>query len=57
MEEETVPEPLKEIKVTSSVLEAFDLLKAPKDETKLIGGSKIISQLAGSEVRNLFSSV
>ncbi|CAB3246386.1 unnamed protein product [Arctia plantaginis] len=49
MKEETVSEPQKEIKVTSSVLEAFDLLKDAKDETKLIGGSKIISQLVVNE--------
>lgn len=40
----------KESKVTASVLDAFDLLKAPKDDAKLLGGSKIISQLHGSEV-------
>lgn len=39
-----------ESKVTASVLDAFDLLKAPKDDAKLLGGSKIISQLHGSEV-------
>lgn len=37
-------------KVSPSVLDAFDLLKAPKDDAKLTGGSKIISQLQGSEV-------
>ncbi|XP_026740402.1 myb-binding protein 1A-like protein [Trichoplusia ni] len=39
----------KENKVSASVLDAFDLLKAPKDDAKLNGGSKIISQLHGSE--------
>lgn len=43
----------KESKVSASVLDAFDLLKAPKDDAKLNGGSKIISQLHGSEVRFL----
>lgn len=41
----------KESKVTASILDAFDLLKAAKDDAKLNGGSKIISQLHGSEVR------
>ncbi|KAJ0173013.1 hypothetical protein K1T71_011189 [Dendrolimus kikuchii] len=39
----------KDIKVTPSVLDAFDLLKAPKDDAKIIGGVKIISQLQGNE--------
>ncbi|KAJ8711363.1 hypothetical protein PYW07_008605 [Mythimna separata] len=50
MKEETeVNKPQTESKVTASVLDAFDLLKAPKDDAKLLGGSKIISQLHGSE--------
>ncbi|XP_021182445.3 myb-binding protein 1A-like protein [Helicoverpa armigera] len=40
---------VKENKVTASVLDAFDLLKEPKDDVKLNGASKIISQLQGSE--------
>ncbi|CAH0696839.1 unnamed protein product [Spodoptera exigua] len=39
----------KDSKVTASVLDAFDLLKSPKDDAKLVGGSKIISRLHGSE--------
>lgn len=47
---ETANNPLTGMKVSSSVLDAFDLLKAPGDDGKLTGGSKIISQLQGSEV-------
>lgn len=52
-EESNSLKPQIENKVTASVLDAFDLLKAPKDDAKLTGGSKIISQLQGSEVRFL----
>ncbi|KAI5634074.1 DNA polymerase phi domain-containing protein [Phthorimaea operculella] len=45
-EEEVVP---KEPKVTASVLDAFDLLKAQRDEEKITGGTKIVSQLQGGE--------
>ncbi|XP_075984226.1 MYB binding protein 1a [Anticarsia gemmatalis] len=48
-EESDAVKPQVESKVTASVLDAFDLLKAPKDDVKLNGGSKIISQLQGSE--------
>ncbi|XP_026755011.2 uncharacterized protein LOC113515073 [Galleria mellonella] len=41
--------PQKDLKVTASVLDSFDLLKATKDEEKLNGGVKIISQLQNSE--------
>lgn len=37
-------------KPNASVLDAFDLLKAPKDDGKLIGGAKIIAQLQSNEV-------
>lgn len=37
-------------KPSASVLDAFDLLKASKDDGKLIGGAKIIAQLQGNEV-------
>lgn len=37
-------------KPNASVLDAFDLLKASKDDGKLIGGAKIIAQLQASEV-------
>ncbi|XP_049879214.1 uncharacterized protein LOC126376095 [Pectinophora gossypiella] len=39
----------KDSKVTASVLEAFDLLKAPKDDEKITGGAKIVTQLQSSE--------
>ncbi|KAJ2942826.1 hypothetical protein O0L34_g15014 [Tuta absoluta] len=45
-EEEVIP---KEPKVTASVLDAFDLLKAQKDEEKITGSTKIVSQLQGGE--------
>lgn len=53
MKDETAVEnPQKDAKVTPSVLDAFDLLRAPKDDVKLTGGTKIISLLQGNEVRN-----
>lgn len=39
----------KDGKVTSSVLEAFDLLRGDKDDQKLTGGAKIISQLCSNQ--------
>ncbi|XP_053617406.1 myb-binding protein 1A [Plodia interpunctella] len=41
--------PVTEPKVTPSVLDAFDLLRAAKDDEKLNGGVKIIFQLQNSE--------
>ncbi|XP_059049194.1 myb-binding protein 1A [Achroia grisella] len=50
MVEETEPlKPQKNLRVTASVLDAFALLVATKDEEKLSGGAKIISHLQGSE--------
>lgn len=37
--------------VSSSILENFELLRSPKDDTKLTGGAKILSSLQGNEVR------
>lgn len=51
MAEESEAKKEKISKVTPSVLDAFDLLKATKDEDKLNGGAKIIWQLQGDEVR------
>lgn len=42
--------PNKELKVTTSILDAFDLLKAVDKDVKLNGGAKIISRLQGGEV-------
>ncbi|KAM3963956.1 LOW QUALITY PROTEIN: MYB binding protein 1a [Aphomia sociella] len=49
VEEIDSQKPEKGLKVTPSVLDAFDLLRATKDEEKLSGGAKIISQLQGGE--------
>lgn len=40
----------KDIKVTSSILDAFDLLRSDKDDQKLTGGAQIIAQLHGKQV-------
>ncbi|CAG9104701.1 unnamed protein product [Plutella xylostella] len=45
--EENVPP--KDTKVAPSILGAFDLLREPKNDTKIIGGAKIISILQGNE--------
>ncbi|CAG5044426.1 unnamed protein product [Parnassius apollo] len=39
----------KSLEVTSSLLDAFELLKSPKDDVKLNGGVKIISRLLNNE--------
>ncbi|XP_004926906.1 myb-binding protein 1A [Bombyx mori] len=41
--------PQTQAKVTSFVLESFDLLKAAKDDARLTGGTKIITQLQDNE--------
>lgn len=37
--------------VSASILDDFELLRNPKDDTKLTGGAKILSSLKGDEVR------
>ncbi|KAI8442294.1 hypothetical protein MSG28_005846, partial [Choristoneura fumiferana] len=52
MKEETEVDeikPTKDLKVTTSILDAFDLLKAVDKDGKLNGGAKIISRLQGGE--------
>ncbi|XP_060806524.1 myb-binding protein 1A-like protein [Amyelois transitella] len=49
MDDESEGIPKTETKVTPSVLDAFDLLRASKDDDKLSGGVKIIFQLQKSE--------
>lgn len=44
----------KPLEVTSSLLDAFELLKANKDDVKLNGGVRIISRLMNDEVSFLF---
>lgn len=48
--------PQTQAKVTSFVLESFDLLKAAKDDARLTGGTKIITQLQDNEVSFLLFS-
>lgn len=40
----------KDPKVTPSILDAFGLLREPKDDVRAAGGAKIISILQGNEV-------
>lgn len=44
----------KEAVVTASLLDDFELLRNPKDDTKLTGGAKILASLQGNEVRKTF---
>lgn len=53
VEEDLPDKKQKDSKVTSSVLDAFDLLRAEKDDQRLTGGAKIIAQLHSNEVRIL----
>lgn len=41
----------KEAVVSAFVLDDFELLRSPKDDTKLTGGAKILASLQGNEVR------
>lgn len=41
--------------VSASILEHFELLRNPKDDTKLTGGAKILASLQGAEVRKIFN--
>lgn len=41
----------KEAAVSASILDHFELLRNPKDDTKLTGGAKILASLHGNEVR------
>lgn len=47
-DESNIEKPQKE--VTSSLLDAFDLLKSPKDDLKVTGGTKIIARLLENKV-------
>lgn len=40
--------------VSASILDDFQLLRNPKDDTKLTGGAKILASLQGNEVRKTF---
>lgn len=47
----------KEAVVSASILDDFELLKSPKDDTKLTGGAKILASLQGNEVRKTFELI
>lgn len=40
--------------VSASLLDDFELLRNPKEDTKLTGGAKILASLQGNEVRKNF---
>lgn len=52
MKDESVEKPQKE--VTASLLDAFDLLKSPKTDVKVTGGTKIITRLLENKVSLYF---
>lgn len=51
-DENNVDKPQKE--VTASLLDAFDLLKSPKDDLRITGGTKIIARLLENKVSLYF---
>lgn len=47
----------KEAVVSATILDDFELLRNPKDDTKLTGGAKILASLHGNEVRKSFELI